>query len=359
MNLLYKNLLCPNKTMKIQTKICSKCGKSYFAITEYFYKNNSATDRLSYRCKNCLKEDSNIYRKSNSLKVKAYKKKNYLKYRQKILKNAKVYRQNHKEALRKYNKKYIINHKKEAKEYYNVNREKIRKSHKKLWKQYYQKHAIAIKEKQRKWRNENREKINKQRREYCQKNRDRLIAAAKKWRQEHKDEIRNSRREYNQKNKERIIESNRSYREKNRVKIKEYFYKNKEKIREYYRNKLKTDVSYRILHNLRERLRMTIKSQNAKKSDHTLNLIGCSIKNLIKHIESQFDSEMSWDNYGYKGWHIDHIKPCAAFDLTKEKEQRKCFNYKNLRPLWWPDNLKKNSFYKGKYIRKRRSLCPL
>ena len=90
----------------------------------------------------------------------------------------------------------------------------------------------------------------------------------------------------------------------------------------------------------------------AKKSDHTLALCGCDIKTLIVHIESKFLSGMTWDNYGKYGWHIDHIKPCAAFDLTKPEEQRSCFNYKNLQPLWGVDNHKKNSFYDGEYIRK-------
>ncbi len=50
---------------------------------------------------------------------------------------------------------------------------------------------------------------------------------------------------------------------------------------------------------------------------------------------------MSWENYGK--WHVDHILPCASFDLGKPEEQFKCFNYKNLQPLWATDNLKKQA----------------
>jgi hypothetical protein len=56
---------------------------------------------------------------------------------------------------------------------------------------------------------------------------------------------------------------------------------------------------------------------------------------------------MSWDNYGIKGWHIDHIIPCAAFDLTDPEQQKICFHYTNLRPLYWADNIsrKYNDFF--------------
>lgn len=50
---------------------------------------------------------------------------------------------------------------------------------------------------------------------------------------------------------------------------------------------------------------------------------------------------MSWDNHG-KFWHIDHITPCKSFDLTDPIQQKICFNYMNLQPLWNYENLQKN-----------------
>jgi hypothetical protein len=79
------------------------------------------------------------------------------------------------------------------------------------------------------------------------------------------------------------------------------------------------------------------------KSGHTIDLLGCSIGWLREHLENQFKVGMTWDNHGLHGWHIDHIKPCASFDLSKPEEQKKCFNYKNLQPLWAKDNLRKSS----------------
>ena len=48
---------------------------------------------------------------------------------------------------------------------------------------------------------------------------------------------------------------------------------------------------------------------------------------------------MSWENMGE--WHLDHIRPCASFDLTDPDQQRQCFHYSNLQPLWASDNLSK------------------
>ncbi len=81
------------------------------------------------------------------------------------------------------------------------------------------------------------------------------------------------------------------------------------------------------------------------KSLSTMTLIGCDIDYFMYYIQKKFTKGMSWDNYG--DWHIDHIKPCTKFDLSKPNEQLKCFNYTNLQPLWAVDNLKKGNKYNG------------
>ena len=54
---------------------------------------------------------------------------------------------------------------------------------------------------------------------------------------------------------------------------------------------------------------------------------------------------MNWDNYLQHGWHLDHIRPCATFDLKDEEKQKVCFNWRNLQPLWGRENVIKSESY--------------
>lgn len=132
-------------------------------------------------------------------------------------------------------------------------------------------------------------------------------------------------------------------------------YRDKGGLNEYLKKRRKEDEAFRILLSLRARVQNSLKGKD--KSISTKELVGCSMDDLKKYLESQFKVGMSWDNYG-TDWHIDHIVPCAYFDLTNENHQRVCFNWRNLQPLWKKDNLSKNrkllSDYKEKieYISK-------
>jgi hypothetical protein len=101
-----------------------------------------------------------------------------------------------------------------------------------------------------------------------------------------------------------------------------------------------------ILDNMRRRVNKAIRDKYAgfvRKGGRTTELIGCSIVDLMTHLEKQFMRGMSWENYGYRGWHIDHIRPCAKFDLTDPEQQKACFHFTNLRPLWAADNHAKHA----------------
>lgn len=92
---------------------------------------------------------------------------------------------------------------------------------------------------------------------------------------------------------------------------------------------------------LATRVRMALKGQD--KATSTMLLVGCSIAQLKQHLEKQFQPGMSWDTCGENGWEIDHIRPCASFDLKDPEQQKACFHYTNLQPLWAIDNRRKGA----------------
>lgn len=125
---------------------------------------------------------------------------------------------------------------------------------------------------------------------------------------------------------------------------KEYWAKNKSKISPkrtiYMRERLQNDIEFRLCHNMRGRLSHAVKQ--GQKSAGTAELVGCDLKSLRKHLESKFTPQMNWDNYG-SYWHIDHIRPCASFDLTDPEQQRICFHWTNLQPLEAKENIRKGA----------------
>jgi len=88
---------------------------------------------------------------------------------------------------------------------------------------------------------------------------------------------------------------------------------------------------------------MALRASESKKYSRFIDLVGASIESVRAHLEQQFKPGMTWANYGKIGWHIDHIKPCASFDLSDPNQQKACFHYSNLQPLWALDNLSKGA----------------
>ena len=122
-------------------------------------------------------------------------------------------------------------------------------------------------------------------------------------------------------------------------------YRKKKRIRDNIRAKERrlTDINFKIKKNLRCRIYDALKFN--RKSQHTMTLLGCSIEEFKKHLMTQFRPGMTWENYGFgnEKWHIDHIRPCDSFDLSNPQQQKQCFHYTNLQPLWQPDNIKKSN----------------
>lgn len=135
------------------------------------------------------------------------------------------------------------------------------------------------------------------------------------------------------------IES-RDRRKKDRVRLE----KHKEWSNGYQRRRKQESPQVKIACLIRRRILLALKTANYK-SAPTEELIGCSFAFFCSHIESLWLPGMTWENHG-KGegkWHIDHIRPCASFDLQLPSQQKACFNFSNTQPLWELDNYKKGS----------------
>ncbi len=184
---------------------------------------------------------------------------------------------------------------------------------------------------------------------YQLKNKEHIAKITKEYRDNHKEEISEVNRKQHIKNKIANNKRHKKYyqdnkeQEKQRSKDYREVSKNKTRLAKlhtiYTRERRQNDPSFRLLCNLRNRMCVVI--SKGQKSLSTMFLIGCEIDYLMYHLQEQFKPEMTWDNYGL--WHIDHIKPCSKFNLSSFDEQKECFNFTNLQPLWKIDNLRKGS----------------
>ena len=280
--------------VKVATKTCSKCHACK-PVNLFKKKHN--------QCKACYT---------------AYHREHYQQNKEKLAARGREYRQQHKEEILAYQRKYN-----------QQNKEKLAA-------------------KQRKYQQNNKEKIAANQREYYQTNKDKLTANQREYRQKNKEKVAAYKREYQQNNKEKIAAYNREYRQKNKEEIAAYFreyrQENKEKVAAYFRQRRRLDPEFNLLCRLRKRMYKAVKAAGLdKKCASSIELLGISPQGLKEWLEAQFTDGMTWENRS--DWHVDHIIPCDAFDLTVDQNQRICFWYKNLQPLWDKDNLQKSNTY--------------
>ena len=159
------------------------------------------------------------------------------------------------------------------------------------------------------------------------------------------------RKEYNDINKEKIVKLRQEYYSKNKDKIRKHRSNNKKYILEYERkyrnNRLKVDIEFKLKYRIQSQVRRGLKS---KKDFRTFKLLNYTTGELKMHLESLFQENMSWDNYGSE-WHIDHIRPVASFKLINDdgtichNNIKKCWSLDNLQPLWAKENMIKGAKY--------------
>ena len=139
---------------------------------------------------------------------------------------------------------------------------------------------------------------------------------------------------YYQANKERILKKTNQWKKDNPAKFAAHR-------RKYLRNSPRA----RIANNSRDRIRRMIGAQG-KGRGRSHRLIGCNADTLCLILESKFELGMTWGNYG-SAWHVDHIIPLAAYDLTDPEQQREAFHYTNLQPMWAHENMAKGDEVPG------------
>lgn len=171
----------------------------------------------------------------------------------------------------------------------------------------------------RQWQKQNPQKVKDACRNWRKNNPDKVVEDFKKWTLENPGHSAANARAYYWRNREAVLNNANTRARKRRG----------------------VDINFKLAGGLRSRISTTLRGI-ATKSKRTIALLGCSVEHLRKHLEKQFATGMTWENYGLKGWHIDHKRPCASFDLTQPEQQRLCFHYTNLQPLWALDNLRKN-----------------
>jgi|SRR6187402_31240 len=334
----------------MQTKVCNVCQKDLPVSNFYFRK-----ERNEYRgnCKKCkpLKSKSQISLEIASRTEKVckicgiskplseYNTAGKGRWTQPYCKPCDTIR---KRVHTQNNIEYVV---KKRKEYYRNNAESICKKTKENWnskKEYF-------KEKSKEYRDKNKHKKRETDRQYRLKKGDQIYerrkAVVSKDAAFHKARQKAYRDKRTPEQREKLKRQQKEYRLKNKDKIRETRKRSIERTRErnriYNNKKSATDIEFRILKNLRSRTRFALKKWNTIKSDTTENLLGCSIPFFKEYFTSLFSEGMTWDLFMSGDIHIDHIKPCSKFDLRLEEDQRACFHYTNLQPLWQLDNLKK------------------
>ena len=211
---------------------------------------------------------------------------------------------------------------------------------------YYRKNAERLREGVRIWRLKNREAHLSRRRELRDKNREKFREQARNLYMRKRERIRARCRElYRLKPPRRNITE--AQKASARERVRRYRAKHKERLQAEERNRVASDPAYKFTRILRSRVGKAVKEQYAGKAFKTMDVIGCGVHELLAHLEKQFLPGMDWNNYGREGWHIDHIIPCAAFDLSKAEQQKKCFHFSNLRPTWARHNQAKASRIEG------------
>jgi hypothetical protein len=193
-------------------------------------------------------------------------------------------------------------------------------------------HRERINEAQRRRHAANPEKYRRQSSRFAANHRAEINARERRRRHENLEAFNEKRRLKRAENREKMNAAARLWREANREK-----FRAARKARDARRA---GDVTYRLAGNLRKRLGRAIRI--GSKSGSAVRDLGCSIEELKRHLESRFQPGMTWENWSLRGWHIDHVRPLASFDLSDREQFLAAAHHTNLQPMWAIENIVKS-----------------
>jgi len=183
-------------------------------------------------------------------------------------------------------------------------------------------------------------------REYRLRNANKLREKSQKRRIENKEVIREKKRQEYIKDRDRLLKKQALWRlnnlERNRQNARDSYLRRKDDVIARQVKKRAADPKLRLNHSFSSRMRFSLR--DGKNGRSWEKLVGYTLDELIYHLESLFRNDMTWDNYGCGGWHVDHIKPVSKFfyETANDPQFKECWALKNLQPLWESENWIKN-----------------
>lgn len=273
----------------MSSKKCNKCN--LVKLYEEFSKQSSRKDGRRSYCKECIK-DISVNRSIKEIELFREKRKEY------NIKNA--------EKKRAYQKKY--------------RKENIE--------------VVSIKEKA--YKIKNKDKVRVYKKEYAHKNAAKIKSSYREYYKKNNKKLKAYQRDYFKGNKNYVLSRNKKYYLKNKAKIMQV-------AKTYNRNRRLTNIYYKLRMNMSCAIWHGLRKNKLGKGWQTL--VPYTIKELMTHLESNFTTGMTWENYGKSGWHVDHIIPQSYFkyDSYTHPAFKACWDLNNLQPLWAKDNISKSN----------------
>jgi len=231
----------------------------------------------------------------------------------------------------------------------------LRSECKECSKLYQLENKDRIKEYKRLYHEENKYDINNKKRIGYSVNKELHSLKSKEYREKNKEVLSEKKKLYYETNKEEILTKRKEYyesmtsdedfrkvlRERSKINTKSYRDRNKEELSQRIKDKKKNDPLFRLSDSIRTLIWISINKMGYRKNSKTSNILGCSFEEFKSYIESQFNDNMSWENYGE--WHLDHKTPVSWAET--EEQVYELNKYTNFQPLWEFDNLSKGNRY--------------